>query len=133
MSPAVAPATVQLDVPADASYAVLVRAALAALAAQADYTLDRIEDLRLAGTEAFSLAVLRAVAGATVQVLITAASDGITVRTIAPSSQAALSLGGPGAIGWTLLTALVDELADESEGTTAQIRLRVSAHPGAAS
>jgi serine/threonine-protein kinase RsbW len=104
--------TVRLDVPADASYAVLLRAALAALAARQEFSLDRIEDLRLAGTEAFSLVVMRAEPDATVHITITAGTDDIDVTATALSRPELRSKGGPGSLGWTLLTSLVDQLSD---------------------
>jgi serine/threonine-protein kinase RsbW len=104
--------TVRLDVPADASYAVLLRAALAALAARQEFSLDRIEDLRLAGTEAFSLVVMRAEPDATVHITITAGAHDIDVTATALSRPELLGKGGPGSLGWTLLTSLVDQLSD---------------------
>jgi anti-sigma regulatory factor (Ser/Thr protein kinase) len=104
--------TVRLSVPADTSYAVLLRAALAALAARQGFSLDRIEDLRLAGTEAFSLVVMRAAADATVHVSISAGVDDIDVSATAVNRPGASAMGGPGSLGWTLLTSLVDQLTD---------------------
>jgi serine/threonine-protein kinase RsbW len=109
--------TVRLDVPADASYAVLLRAALAALAARQEFSLDRIEDLRLAGTEAFSLVVMRAEPSATVHITITAGTDDIDITATAVSQPELRTKGGPGSLGWTLLTSLVDQLSDiEADG-----------------
>jgi len=108
----VEPVVLHLDVPADSSYSVLLRAALAALAARHGFTLDRIEDLRLAGTEAFGLVVLRARSDATIHITVTSTTDAIEVRATAPSVESRAHAGGPGSLGWTLLTSLVDQLAE---------------------
>jgi anti-sigma regulatory factor (Ser/Thr protein kinase) len=118
-------ATVRLDLPADTSYAQLVRAALAALAAQHDFSLDRIEDLRLAGTEAFAVAAVRAQEGAKVHVVITANHDTVEVAATVLADESKASKGGPGSLGWTLLTSLVDQLAETTDGAETGIWLRV--------
>src|SRR5215213_1639624 len=50
---------VELDVPAHPAYVAVVRTAAAGLAARADLTLDRIEDLRIAVDEACALLLHR--------------------------------------------------------------------------
>jgi serine/threonine-protein kinase RsbW len=117
--------TVRLDVPADASYAVLLRAALAALAARQEFSLDRIEDLRLAGTEAFSLVVMRAKPDATVHLKITAGADDIDVTATAVTQPELRTKGGPGSLGWTLLTSLVDQLSEIEAGAESGVWLSV--------
>ncbi len=119
MTNSAAPArvTVRLDVPADSSYSVLIRAAVAALAARQQFSLDRIEDARLAATEAFGLVALRASADAIVHVTITAGESDIDVAVVAQTDADRQSKGGPGSLGWTLLTSLVDQLSEiEREG-----------------
>lgn len=120
-----APATVRLELPADTSYAALVRAALAALAAQHGFSLDRIEDLRLAGSEAFAITATRAVPDAVVTVTIIATDASIEVTTSAAANDAVVAKSGPGSLGWTLLTSLVDQLAQTTDGDAVAIWLRV--------
>jgi serine/threonine-protein kinase RsbW len=117
--------TVRLDVPADTSYAVLLRAALAALAARQEFSLDRIEDLRLAGTEAFGLVVLRAEPDATVHITVTAGISDIDVTATAICRPEFASKGGPGSLGWTLLTSLVDQLSDIDQDNESGVWLSV--------
>ena len=57
-------AQVELRVPADSAYALVLRTTAAALAARLDFTIDDIEDLRMAVAEATALALEQADAGA---------------------------------------------------------------------
>jgi serine/threonine-protein kinase RsbW len=54
---------VELDIPAHPAYVAVVRTAAAGLAARADLTLDRIEDLRIAVDEACALLLHRTSTG----------------------------------------------------------------------
>ena len=55
---------VELRLPADGAYLSVLRTATAGLAARLDFTLDEIEDLRIAVDEACALLLPDAVAGA---------------------------------------------------------------------
>ncbi len=54
------PADVELRIPASSAYASVLRTTTAALAARLDFTMDDIEDLRIAVTEAGTLALQHA-------------------------------------------------------------------------
>jgi serine/threonine-protein kinase RsbW len=56
-------ADVELRLPADGAYASVLRTTTAGLAARLDFTLDDIEDLRMAAGEAGALVLERATAG----------------------------------------------------------------------
>ena len=93
---------VQLDVPAHPAYVAVVRTAAAGLAARADLTLDRIEDLRIAVDEA------------TIRCLFTVEDDALTVDISGPQ----VDLPEPSAFAWAVLDALVDALrtGEDAEG-----------------
>jgi serine/threonine-protein kinase RsbW len=127
---------VQLDVPAHPAYVAVVRTAAAGLAARADLTLDRIEDLRIAVDEACALLLHRrtaedAVDEATIRCLFTVEDDALTVDISGPQ----VDLPEPSAFAWAVLDALVDALrtgedADGEFGPSTWLRLSVRGGTG---
>ena len=101
--------TVTLRVPASSAYVVLIRAAVSAMCARLDFTIDRIEDVKLAVDEAAALLLSDAPTGADLYVDFTPdAPDGLLV------SMTAATIHGRSlqrdSFTWTVLTALVDEV-----------------------
>ncbi|WP_194915565.1 ATP-binding protein [Catenulispora rubra] len=119
-------ASVVLTVPAHKDYVVIVRSAVAQLAACSGYTLQQVTDLRLAVNEACALLVgglgviecraeVRADAGSEVlRVTVTAPAAGGFDVPDAPDTDG---------LGWNLMTALVDALAWAQDGVTARVSL----------
>jgi serine/threonine-protein kinase RsbW len=94
-----APEVVRLTVPADPRYLSAVRLVAAALATDLDFTVDDIEELRMAVDEAAA-------------VLISNASDGSSIRLAFTITRAAPAfLGVDGSIDGGLSTDAVDPLA----------------------
>jgi serine/threonine-protein kinase RsbW len=128
---------VQLDVPADPAYVAVVRTAAAGLAARADLTLDRIEDLRIAVDEACALLLTRprAVDGEPVGVIscvFTLEDSALTVEVTGP----VVTLPEPSAFAWAVLEALVDTVSsghDHASDGSPSTWLRVSVRSGAGS
>jgi len=113
---------VVLVVPADGSYLAVLRTATAGLAARLQFTLDEIEDLRIAVDEACAmlLAVAAAAAELTCQFEVTPAI--LTIEVGVPVSGTA-TLPGNQSFSWQVLTALAGEVvADTAPGRVA-IRL----------
>ncbi|KLL11727.1 anti-sigma factor [Protofrankia sp. BMG5.30] len=100
---------VQLTLPAASAYLSVLRTATASLAARADFTLDDIEDLRIAVDEACALLLLSAVPGSGLECTFELSPGVIDV------SVTVLSLDGePPSVetfAWTVLTALADEVS----------------------
>ena len=113
---------VVLVVPADGSYLAVLRTATAGLAARLQFTLDEIEDLRIAVDEACAI-------------LLSIASDKTEVTSQFEVTDSALSIDvsvpitGPAALpggnsfSWQVLTALAGEVAAKTDGERAAIRL----------
>lgn len=114
---------VQLTLPAASAYLTVLRTATASLAARLDFTLDDIEDLRIAVDEACALLLVSAVPGSSLEcrfalepgvmkVLVTVESlDGEP-----PSTET---------FAWTVLTALAGEVASSTEpGSRVSIALQ---------
>ena len=101
--------TVTLRVPASSAFVVLIRAAVSAMCARLDFTIDRIEDVKLAVDEAAALLLSDASEGADLDVRFTPdAPDGMRVEMTAPTVHGR-SLERD-SFTWTVLTALVDEV-----------------------
>lgn len=121
---------VQLTVPADPAYVAVVRTAAAGLAARADLTLDRIEDLRIAVDEACALLLSgprtdgRPGLGS-ISCVFTLEDSALTVEVVGPQVQ----LPDQTAFAWAVLEALVDTVAsgrDAAPDGTLTTWLRVS-------
>lgn len=101
--------TVTLRVPANSAFVVLIRAAVSAMCARLDFTIDRIDDVKLAVDEAAALLLSDASEDATLDIRFTPdAPDGLRVEMTAPTVHGR-SLERD-SFTWTVLTALVDEV-----------------------
>lgn len=100
---------VTLRVPAQSAFVVLIRAAVSAMCARLDFTIDRIEDIKLAVDESAALLLSDAPDGATLEARFTPdAPDGLRVEMTCPTVHGR-SLPRD-SFTWTVLTALVDEV-----------------------
>jgi len=117
--PTVEMASVQ--VPADPAFLTVVRTCTAALAARRDFTLDDIEDLRIAVDEAAAMLLTDAVPGSDLTVTFELLEDAVRVHV------ATRTLDGSGpdqeTFAWTVLQALTDDLAAGSEGDLVTVML----------
>ena len=126
---------IQLDVPADPAYVAVVRTAAAGLAARADLTLDRIEDLRIAVDEACALLLscpqTPVAAGVVPEIscVFTLENHALTVEVTGPDVR----LPDPSAFAWAVLEALVDTVhcgTDPASDGTPFTWLRLSVRGG---
>src|SRR5262249_55485378 len=113
---------VVLVVPADGSYLAVLRTATAGLAARLQFTLDEIEDLRIAVDEACAilLSVAPAQTEVTSQFEVTDAALSIEVS-VPVTGDATLPAGN--SFSWQVLTALAGEVSAQSGAGRAIIRL----------
>ena len=120
---------VLLAVPASGAYLGVLRTATAGLAARLQFTLDEIEDLRIAVDEA--CAMLLAVASDTpmlgdaveLSCRFTVTEDALTVETTVPVGSPGERLPGGESFAWQVLSALADEVSATVDGRQASIRL----------
>ncbi len=113
---------VELRVPASSAYLAVLRTAAAGLAARLDFTLDDIEDLRIAVDEACALLLPLAHGDGRLTCSFDLEPDllqvAVSVRstaTAAPSQES---------FAWTVLTALAGEVESTIEGGTLTLTLR---------
>jgi serine/threonine-protein kinase RsbW len=113
---------VVLVVPADGSYLAVLRTATAGLAARLQFTLDEIEDLRIAVDEACAmlLAVSAPSSDLTCEFEVTPAA--LTIEVGVPV-QGTAALPGNQSFSWQVLTALAGEVAADTTPGRAAIRL----------
>ena len=114
---------VTLRLPAVAAYLSVLRTATASLASRLDFTIDDIEDLRIAVDEACAMLLSQAVAGADLECAFELSEDAIAV------AVSVLTLDGAqpsrDTFAWTVLTALageVDSAADSDRRVTISLR-----------
>ena len=122
---------VTIKLPAAGAYLSVLRTATAGLAARLDFTLDEIEDLRIAVDEACAMLLAQAVPGADLDCTFTLNGDSIRV------SVSVLTLDGQqpsrDTFAWTVLTALageVDSSVDAENRVTLSLRKRRGEFPG---
>lgn len=104
--------TVELRIPASGAYLSILRTATAGLAARLDFTLDEIDDLRIAVDEASALLLGDAAPGADLTCLYTLLPDMLSIRvsTITDGGR----LPRQHTFAWTVLTALAGEVETET-------------------
>jgi serine/threonine-protein kinase RsbW len=95
---------VAVRIPADGAYLSVTRTATAGLAARLDFTLDEIEDLRIAVDEACAMLLTQAVPGSSLDCEFTLTADAMTITV----SVVCVNPRPPSAdtFAWTVLSAL---------------------------
>jgi serine/threonine-protein kinase RsbW len=113
---------VELTLPADGAYLSVLRTATAGLAARLDFTLDEIEDLRIAVDEACALLLPDAVAGAAMTALFSLSDRSLAVTVRVPSRTGRVPRRNT--FAWTVLTALAGDVeTDVAEDGTVSVTL----------
>jgi serine/threonine-protein kinase RsbW len=113
---------VELRLPADGAYLSVLRTATAGLAARLDFTLDEIEDLRIAVDEACALLLPDAVPGASMTCLFALQDRSLAVTVRVPSRTGRVPRRNT--FAWTVLTALAGDVeTDVAEDGTVSVTL----------
>ena len=121
--------SVVLRLPAQAAYLSVLRTATAALASRLDFTLDDIEDLRIAVDEACAMLLVQAVAGADLTCAFELSADSVGVHVSVPTLDG--EVPSRETFAWTVLTALageVDARVDVEKVVTISLLKRRSEH-----
>jgi serine/threonine-protein kinase RsbW len=114
---------VTVRMPADGAYLSVLRTATAGLAARLDFTLDEIEDMRIAVDEACAMVLSQAIPGSNLECVFSLGQDEMTVsvsvRCVAPRVPAGDTFA------WTVLSALAGSVdAQVGPGDVLTIVLR---------
>lgn len=107
-----------LKVPARSAYLGLVRTVVASIAAGSDFSVDDIEDLRMAADEAAALLMSGAQPDAVLNIAIEILETGLGVVVTAPSSGITISTDS---FAWTVLSTLADTAEHTTQGDTTSI------------
>jgi len=115
---------VELRLPADSAYLSVLRTATAGLAARLDFTLDEIEDLRIAVDEACALLLPDAVPGAAMTCAFALSDRSLAVTVTVPSRTGRVPRRNT--FAWTVLTALAGDVdtAVDADGTVSVTLLK---------
>jgi serine/threonine-protein kinase RsbW len=114
---------VRVSMPAEGAYLSVLRTATAGLAARLDFTLDEIEDLRIAVDEACAMLLSQAIPGSALECNFALGREEMTISVSVPS----LTPEPPASdtFAWTVLTALagtVDAFAGPGDQLTIVMR-----------
>jgi serine/threonine-protein kinase RsbW len=112
---------VELRIPADSAYLAVLRTATAGLAARLDFTLDDIEDLRIAVDEACAMVLPQARPDSDLTCTFDLAETRLTVAVTAECDDPR----PPNREGfaWTVLAALTNEVAADVDGDRLTVTL----------
>lgn len=99
---------VEIRVPADSVYVSLLRTAVASVAARLDFTVDEIDDLRIAVDEACALLLPDAAADAQLICRLTMGENALGIAVSAATKTGAAP--EPTSFAWMVLTALAGEV-----------------------
>ena len=116
---------VNVRMPADGAYLSVLRTATAGLAARLDFTLDEIEDMRIAVDEACAMLLSQAIPGSDLECSFMLGQDAMTVRVSVTCLAPRVPTGDT--FAWTVLTALAGSVeAQVGPGDVLSIVLRKS-------
>ncbi|MFB4196407.1 anti-sigma regulatory factor [Streptomyces carpaticus] len=99
---------VEVRLPAAGAYLSVLRTATAGLAARLDFTLDEIEDLRIAVDEACAILLQQAIPGSVLDCVFTLVGDALRVTVSAPTTEG--HAPERDTFAWTVLSALAGEV-----------------------
>jgi serine/threonine-protein kinase RsbW len=118
---------VELRLPADGAYLSVLRTATAGLAARLDFTLDEIEDLRIAVDEACALLLPDAEPGSAMTCVFALTDRTLEVTVTVPSRTGRVPRRNT--FAWTVLTALAGDV-DTAVGDDGTVSVTLLKHGG---
>ena len=119
---------VEIRLPADSAYLSVLRTATAGLAARLDFTLDEIEDLRIAVDEACAMLLPQALESAQLVCRFTLTRETIEVTVTIPTADG--ELPATNTFSWTVLAALAGDV-DAGSDDERQVWIRLRKRRGA--
>jgi serine/threonine-protein kinase RsbW len=120
---------VEIKLPADSAYLSVLRTATAGLAARLDFTLDEIEDLRIAVDEACAMLLPAAVETAQLTCRFELSPETLDVTVSLPTTRG--QLPERDTFSWTVLSALAGEV-DTGQDEERRVWIRLRKRRGAA-
>jgi serine/threonine-protein kinase RsbW len=106
--------TVHVTIPADPSYVSVLRTVTASLAARRDFTIEEIDDLRIAVDEACALLLPHAAVEVPLSATFGGAEDTLSIRVTVPvEADPATVKIDQASFAWMVLSALADAVTTE--------------------
>ena len=99
---------VRVSMPAEGAYLSVLRTATAGLAARLDFTLDEIEDLRIAVDEACAMLLSQAIPGTSLECDFDLGTDSMTITVLVVAAQPRTPARDT--FAWTVLSALAGDV-----------------------
>ena len=118
---------VEIRLPADSAYLSVLRTATAGLAARLDFTLDEIEDLRIAVDEACAMLLPQALEGSQLICRFRLTKETIEVTVTVPTADG--QLPEKSTFSWTVLAALAGDV-DTGSDAERQVWIRLRKRRG---
>ncbi|WP_425358345.1 anti-sigma factor [Thermomonospora curvata] len=120
---------VTVKLPADSAYLSVLRTATAGLAARLDFTLDEIEDLRIAVDEACAMLLAQAVPGTDLECQFELSGDAMRIAVSVLTVDGALP--SRDTFAWTVLSSLAGDV-DSAVGADDRVTVTLRKRRGAA-
>lgn len=118
--------TVTLRVPPEADHVTLLRTVVSGIAARRNYTLEQVEDLRMAVEEAAVL-LLRHGDGTPLELNAVVEDERLQVE-LSTDISTPESVVDPSSFSWKILQALTDDLSTAKTGTRTSLKLIKHVH-----
>ena len=123
---------VTVTMPAEGAYLSVLRTATAGLAARLDFTLDEIEDLRIAVDEACAMLLAQAIPGTGLKCAFDLDSDQMTITVSVVAAQPRVP--AKDTFAWTVLSALAgtvdSQLGPDDQVSIVLRKRRIATDPG---
>ena len=114
---------VELTVPADPAYLSVLRTVIASLAASRDFTLDEIDDLRIAVDEAGALLLPHASPGSQLSAVFGGEATSLRAEVSVPVPAGGAAQPDRSGFAWLVLAALTDSVALTESGQRLSLTL----------
>ncbi|HTZ44164.1 MAG TPA: ATP-binding protein [Jatrophihabitans sp.] len=108
--------TVFLTVPANPAYVSVLRTVTASLAARRDFTIEEIDDLRIAVDEASALLLPHAGSGESLSASFGGATNTLTIEVSVPLTAGDDTKPDEDGFAWMVLSALADTVTTDATG-----------------
>jgi serine/threonine-protein kinase RsbW len=122
--------TVDLTIPADPAMVSVLRTVTATLASRRDFTIEEIDDLRIAVDEACALLLPHAAEGARLSASFKGSAESITIDVRIRPLDDSLGIDQSG-FAWLVLSALADKVGTENSNGALSVTLTKTRSPRA--
>jgi serine/threonine-protein kinase RsbW len=120
----------EIRLPAETAYVAVLRMAASGIAARLDFTLDEVDDLKMAVSEACSMVLAAATPGGSMYAAFSLGEGRIEVRVSADAVNA--DPPDPGSFAWQVLASTAAEVSAETSHDRVSVCLTITSSTSAA-